>query len=170
MEPDYHRLIHAVLDNYALPPWGTHGLSHWARVLENGLRIAATSGADPTIVRLFAIFHDARRLNEQRDHDHGSRGARLAASLRGPGLELPDEDFERLYNACARHTDTSFDADPCIQTCWDADRLDLPRVGRIVDPHLLGTAAAKQPELIEWARRRSVDDFIPDWIKATWGV
>ena len=126
--PDYPFLVRAVLDGYTLPPWGKHGLSHWARVWEIGLRLAETTGADTTIVRLFAIFHDARRLNENKDPEHGLRGALLAASLRGPGLSLPDADFERLSIACTHHTDTDFHDDPTIQTCWDSDRLDLPRV------------------------------------------
>ncbi len=64
LAPDYPLLVRAVLDGYALAPWGTHGLSHWARVWENGLRLAEATGADPTIVRLFAIYHDSCRLND----------------------------------------------------------------------------------------------------------
>jgi uncharacterized protein len=170
MELDSPRLIRAVLDGYALQPWGAHGLAHWARVWENGLRLAETTSADPIIVRLFAIFHDARRLNENRDPEHGRRGALLAASLRGPGLDLNDEDFERLSTACTHHTDTDFHDNPTIQTCWDADRLDLPRVGKRVDPRRLNTSAAKQPEIIAWAARRSVDDYVSALIKTVWGV
>jgi hypothetical protein len=33
--------------------------------------------------------------------------------------------------------------DPTVGACWDADRLDLPRVGVTVDPRLLSTAAAR---------------------------
>ena len=59
------------------------------------------------------------------DDGHGQRGAELAAELRGTLFDLPDADFELLYEACARHTDGLTDADITIQTCWDADRLDL---------------------------------------------
>ncbi len=168
--PDYPRLVRAVLDGYALQPWGTHGLSHWARVWENGLRLAETTGADPTIVRLFAIFHDSRRLNDNQDPEHGRRGAALAALHRGAGLELSDPDFALLSTACTHHTDTDFHDNPTIQTCWDADRLDLPRVGKRVNPAFLNTSAAKRPEIIAWASGRSVDDFVPALIKTIWGV
>lgn len=32
-------VVHAILEDYALPSDGIHGVSHWARVLENGLRL-----------------------------------------------------------------------------------------------------------------------------------
>ena len=37
-------IVHAILEDYALPWHGTHGVGHWARVLENGLRLAKESG------------------------------------------------------------------------------------------------------------------------------
>jgi uncharacterized protein len=168
--PDYPRLVRAVLDGYALRPWGTHGLSHWARVWENGLRLAETTGADPTIVRLFAIFHDSRRLNDNQDPEHGRRGAALAAAHRARGFELSDPDFAILVTACEHHTDTDYHEDPTIGACWDADRLDLPRVGKPVNPALLSTPAAKRPEIIAWAARRSVDDYVASLIRTVWGV
>ena len=33
-------IVHIILSEYELPWDGTHGVSHWARVLENGLRLA----------------------------------------------------------------------------------------------------------------------------------
>ena len=41
-------------------------------------------------------------------------------------------------------------------TCWDADRLDLGRVGIRPDPRRLFTAAARSPELLSWAYQRSL--------------
>ncbi len=172
MAPDYRPLVRAVLDGYALDPWGTHGLAHWARVLENGLRLADATGADPTLICLFAILHDSRRLSEHRDPDHGLRGAQLAAFLR-TGLPilsaLPDPDFDRLSTACARHTDTDLHDDPTIRTCWDADRLDLPRVGKTIQTRFLNSGAARESETITWATRRSESGYTPDWIKTDWG-
>ena len=54
-------LIHQILEDYALPWHGTHGVGHWARVLENGLRLAKTTRANLEVVQLFAVFHDSRR-------------------------------------------------------------------------------------------------------------
>ena len=67
-------LIQVILAEYTLPWFGVHGLSHWARVLENGLRLAATTGANVRVVQYFAVFHDSRRVNEHIDPGHGRRG------------------------------------------------------------------------------------------------
>ena len=42
-------LLKAIVGQYSLPLRGTHGLPHWARVLDNGLRIAGETGADPIV-------------------------------------------------------------------------------------------------------------------------
>ena len=64
---DYPAITRAILDGYSLHPRGDHGVVHWARVHENGVRIAQAVGGDQEVVRLFALFHDARRLNEWED-------------------------------------------------------------------------------------------------------
>jgi uncharacterized protein len=43
-------------------------------------------------------------------------------------------------------------------TCWDADRLDLGRVGKRPSPRFLGTEYARRKDTIEWAYRRSRSD------------
>ena len=154
-------LLRAIVHQYSLPWRGTHGLAHWGRVLENGLRIGSEEGADLTVVRLFAVFHDSRRTNEGWDHGHGLRGAELAARLRGDVYELEDGRFDLLYHACAHHTDGRSDGDPTIASCWDADRLDLGRVRITPDPKFLGTAYAARPEVIEWAEERNRGAHVP---------
>ena len=47
-------------------------------------------------------------------------------------------------------------ADITVQTCWDADRLDLGRVGIIPRPDRLCTEEARDPVLLDIAYRRSV--------------
>ena len=71
MVADIPLILQAVLEDYALPRDGDHGVAHWARVLENGLRLAEQAGAHLEVVRLFAVLHDARRVNEHTDPDHG---------------------------------------------------------------------------------------------------
>jgi len=71
-------LLNRVIETYVLPSQGIHGLSHWARVLENGRRLAPLEGADTDIVELFAVFHDACRMSEGSDRGHAGRGARGA--------------------------------------------------------------------------------------------
>jgi uncharacterized protein len=166
---DFNPLVHAILEDYALPWHGTHGLGHWARVLENGLRLAEVTGAKVEVVQLFAIFHDARRVNEGVDDGHGQRGADLAAELRHL-FKLPDADFELLYEACAAHTDGLTEADVTIQTCWDADRLDRGRVGIVPAPMKLCTPAAKTWEMIQWADGRAAFEVVPDFVKDEWRI
>jgi len=74
-------LIREILQDYALPVRGEHGVVHWARVLENGLRLAGATGASVEVVTLFALFHDSRRVNQSHDYGHGLRGAKFAQSL-----------------------------------------------------------------------------------------
>ena len=161
-------LIRAILAEYALDPRGIHGLSHWARVLENGLRLAEATGADIRIVRLFAIFHDSRRENEGTDPGHGRRGAEFAVAVRNPLIDLDDADFETLRIACALHTDERFHPDPTVQTCWDADRLDLGRVGKKVDPDFLGRAAGGDGTLLRWADERARRGVVPAFVNKDW--
>ncbi len=163
-------LVHQILEDYALPWHGTHGVSHWARVLENGLRLAKTTGANVDVVQLFAVFHDARRINEVVDFGHGQRGAELAAELRGDLFELSDADFELLYEACAHHPDGLTEADITVQTCWDSDRLDLRRVGMVPAPKKLCTPAAKTWEIIRWAHGRAAFQVVPEMVKQEWGI
>jgi uncharacterized protein len=161
-------LVSAVLEDYALPWDGIHGLGHWARVLENGLRLAEVTGANVDVIQLFAVFHDSRRVNESSDLGHGMRGAELAARLRGTLYDLPDAQFALLYEACAAHADGLTAADITIQTCWDADRLDLGRVGMRPEPTRLCTDAAKQPEIINWADGRAAFGVMPDFMRRNW--
>src|SRR6478609_7791580 len=96
---DLPAILRAILNGYVLPVDGYHGVLHWARVLENGLRIAEANGADREVVTLFALFHDSRRVNEDRDEGHGLRGGELARSLRGELVHLDDDRFEMLFEA-----------------------------------------------------------------------
>ncbi|HBP16794.1 MAG TPA: hypothetical protein DEA08_03235 [Planctomycetes bacterium] len=164
-------LVHRILDQFALSPSGAHGATHWARVLANGTRLAAQTGARVEVVQLFALFHDARRINEGADPEHGQRGADLAREKLGAWFELSAADMDRLYDACAYHSDGRTDhPDVTVQTCWDADRLDLPRVGVSVDKRYLCTLAAKQRELREWAGERGSRLLVPDFYRDEWGL
>jgi uncharacterized protein len=163
-------LVHQILEDYALPWHGTHGVGHWARVLENGLRLAQGTNVNVEIVQLFAVFHDSRRINEGTDHGHGLCGAELASELRGALFDLSDEDFEFLRFACAHHTDGETKADITVQVCWDADRLDLGRVGIVPAPKKLCTSAAKTWDVIGWADGRAALQFVPEIVKAEWGI
>jgi uncharacterized protein len=110
-----------------------HGPVHWSRVEANGLRLAQRTGADVLVIRLFALFHDSRRENDDHDPDHGRRGADFAKQVLAGTTWLKPEQLHLLLHACRGHAGGTTHRDPTIGTCWDADRLDLGRIG--VAPH-----------------------------------
>lgn len=164
------QLIEAIMREYNLPPFGLHGLSHWARVYENGLLLAETTGANKDVVMLFSVLHDSRRRNEGIDPGHGERSAEFARTLRGRFIHIDDEDFELLYRACAAHTRGCTDEDITVQTCFDADRLDLARAGIYPQVKRLCTRPARSQELIAWAVDRSLRAHVPDFVFTEWGM
>jgi len=163
-------ILKVILDDYSLPLGGDHGVAHWARVLENGLKLAEQTKADVEVVTLFAVLHDSRRINEVTDPDHGPRAAEFAGRLRGHVFELNDIQFRLLQRACEGHTHERTHPDLTIQTCWDADRLDLGRVGITPHPSRLCTEIAKRPETIKWADGRATFGVIPDCVLEDWGI
>lgn len=109
-------------------------------------------GADALSVFLFALFHDAMRENDGHDPEHGRRGAILARELLGDWQLVDSSRLNLLVAACAQHTDGLLSSDPTIGVCWDADRLNLWRVGKRPDARFLSTELAREPARIEAAR------------------
>jgi uncharacterized protein len=163
-------LLHSILEKYTLPWEGTHGVAHWARVLENGRRLSETTGARRDIIELFAVFHDSQRINEGIDDGHGRRGSELARNLRGVTYDLDDKAFELLIQACDLHTEGYLEGDVTLRSCWDADRLDLGRVGISPKVEKLCTEEARDPTLFGWAVERGETRFVPDLISKEWGL
>jgi uncharacterized protein len=120
-----------------------HGPGHWTRVERNGLYIAEKTGADKIVVSLFAVFHDCMRKNDFWDSGHGLRGAEFAQSIRHELDFLTETQFKTLIYACRWHTDKTHTTDPTVGACWDADRLDLRRIGRRPKAKFLNTQPAK---------------------------
>lgn len=142
--------------HFALDWAGIHGFNHWQRVCENGLLLAEKTKADPVVVELFAFIHDLERETDHCDPDHGLRAARLMPALLERFFpEVSTDQQSLLIRACRDHSCGLLVSDPTVQTCWDADRLDLGRVGVKPRKDLLGTEAAQQSSMIEFAYRRS---------------
>jgi uncharacterized protein len=120
-----------------------HGYEHWERVVQNGLTMARCNGADQLVVSLFAWLHDSRRENDDHDPKHGARAASMAIDLQGKVYDLSTEQMDSLVWALVAHDNGKVSRDITVGTCWDADRLDLPRVGIIPDPLLMSTAVGK---------------------------
>jgi uncharacterized protein len=138
-----------------------HGPQHWRAVARVGVELVrVTPGADLGVVVLFALLHDSQRWYDGHDPDHGRRAAKAAHALHAV-LGLSQDRLERLVVACALHADCCTTDDPTIGTCWDADRLNLWRVGVTPDPGMLSTDAARRPAIREWARQ--VHDQDPSW-------
>lgn len=123
-----------------------HGPEHWDQVERNVIELGENiPGCDIEIARLFAILHDCKRQDEDVDKEHGKRAAEFARELYDKGmLEIDPEQFSTLIFAIKHHSDGLVSSDPTIGVCWDADRLDLPRVGTTPVADMLSIQYAKE--------------------------
>ena len=156
IQPD-HKLLAVAKKEFSrhMNIYGEHGLNHWKRVRENGLVLSRLNGANRHVVVMFSIFHDCRRVSEGDDKLHGYASAKFLLDHREL-IPLDDADFELLRRACYDHNNgITDDPDITVKTCWDADRLDLGRVGKMPHPNHLCTDEAKDAQMIEWAYKRS---------------
>lgn len=152
-KPAFAALLRA---RFAIDWRGFHGAAHWARVAHNGRVLCQREpAANPRVVGLFALLHDVRRRDEGHDPRHGPRAADWIREIAGEHLLLDAGELARLCEACTGHSQPVTSRDPTIGACWDADRLDLGRVGHIPRPELLSLPAARDPALIAWAHRRA---------------
>ncbi|MDI9404214.1 MAG: hypothetical protein QM516_10110 [Limnohabitans sp.] len=152
-------LIAAALANVernGMRAWGLHGLAHWWRVRHNGLLVAEAMGANPRVVRLFAIFHDSQREDDGYDREHGPRAAAWLARVRNGDSTahgackttlallraIPANEYDALHTACELHTSATHHDNPSVAACFVADRLDLSRVGFRPDPNRMPKSAA----------------------------
>jgi uncharacterized protein len=116
-----------------------HGVEHWDRVYENGQKLL-TPEVHSIVVELFAYLHDSCRVDDYTDIYHGERAAEWILTLRETYLrDLSNEDMILLCEACRLHTVLHRTGNPTIDACFDADRLDLWRVGIIPDPERMAT-------------------------------
>lgn len=139
---DRHGLFRELRERFVLDWQGIHGVPHWARVKHHGLRVGRQVGANLLVVELFAFLHDSCRVDDDGDRAHGCRAADFAVSLNGRYFDLRPRDLALLHEAISQHSDGRMHRDPTIQTCWDADRLDLGRVGVVPRREMVSRAAA----------------------------
>lgn len=153
-------LLAEIKKHYPLDWYGTHGVVHWSRVYENGMKLSEQKGVNVKVVQLFSVFHDSQRRNEGYDDGHGGRGAQLALKLR-EFCPATDEEFELLTISCGLHTSARTHDNITVQACFDSDRLDLGRVGTVPDPKYLCTPLARSKEVIEWGYEKSLVNVLP---------
>ena len=141
-----------------------HGEVHWRCVTATGLELASsTGGVERAVVFCFGLLHDTRRENEAVDPEHGARAAAFAAELQSQGLlPLDDARFALLIEALRLHSDGRLSDDTTIGTCWDADRLHLPRVSIEPNPAFFSTPAAHGPARLAAAGALR-EDGPPGW-------
>ncbi len=157
---DVSGLFLKVAQGFELNLNGIHGMYHWARVLENGLKLSEVNGADKRIIILFALFHDSKRESDGLDPQHGRRGALFVQQFRNHLFQIEDQTFQKLTYACEYHSDELMDSDVTIQTCWDADRLDLGRVGIMPKKSLMSRSVSDHPEIFEGSTETGYSGFI----------
>lgn len=123
--------------------YSIHGPSHWDRVAKNA-DVLKTSEVDVLVVKAFAYIHDVERVNENVDPQHGPRAAKLIDEIRTTELAfLTDRQIEQLKEACRLHTSTWRTEDATVNACFDADRLDLGRVGITPNPNRMATVSGR---------------------------
>ena len=107
-------------------------------------------------VELFGFLHDCRRSSDGTDPAHGERAADFLREINGRFFSLARAELRDLELACRDHSEGYLQANIAVQTCWDADRLDLGRIGIRPDPARLCTAEARRRDVIRAAYHRSV--------------
>ena len=163
---------------YARFPSQIHGPAHWSRVRRFGSVLAeaeALPDAARACVEIFAWVHDLARRHDGGGNEHAIEGAayidQVVPAIFGP---LPREQMETIRVAILYHSDgmTAREASEAdvfpdvtwqpelvvatVGCCWDADRLDLPRVGIIPEARFMSTA--------RWRQVRSVLPSEPEFM------
>jgi len=141
-----------------------HGERHWSAVAALGLDLCAEVPlAEPLVVLLFAILHDCRRTHEQDDPGHGTRAAGLVAELAGEAIGLSRQRLGLLLSACRLHTSATRIHQPTLAVCFDADRLNLWRLGIEPSSGRLSTHTAQQARWRHAGRLYAASDWSDSW-------
>jgi uncharacterized protein len=154
------------LVGYARIKSSIHGPAHWSRVRRFGALLAEREDlpeAARTCVEIFAWVHDLARLDDGGGNQHAHDGAysidEVVPAVFGI---LPAVQLETIRTAVLYHSDgmvaehAAADGlldhldgprDVIVRTIgcsWDADRLDLPRVGIQPAPEFMSTAGWRE--------------------------
>ena len=136
-----------ISENLVMSSSPIHGFSHWDRVWSYGQAIGWSVDADMDVVEYFAYLHDCQRWDDGHDPGHGGRSAVFAKEHREL-FDLSESQFKQLIKAVSGHTDAmpGYKAgnDTTLAVCWDSDRLDIDRVGLVVDPLYLFTEMGRE--------------------------
>ncbi len=141
-------LIDYLAEHSPLSQSEIHGVNHWSSVIGTGLILSSRlGGLNDDLIRLFGLLHDACREDEGDDPDHGRRAGKLVRRLHGRLFNLGGHELGLLEEACAGHSDGTTHDDLTVGAMWDADRLNLIRLGIIPHRRYLSTQSALGEDL-----------------------
>lgn len=136
---DWNRLRSFSIRRWPDAMGATHGVEHWDKVARFS-RMMYQEGADIDVILAFAYLHDSERKDNAEDIEHGKRASMLIDRIRETELNaLSDEQIAKLKRACELHATEHRTGDITIDTCFDADRMDLLRVGITPSPERMAT-------------------------------
>jgi hypothetical protein len=75
------------------------------------------------------VVWDFEAIRDEVSHAWHTFLEMLPVERREEWFDISNSEMALLFEACAGHSEGFIDADIMVQTCWDADRLDLGRVG-----------------------------------------
>ena len=123
---------------------GIHGFPHLVQVATTAGLIATELGEDIQSAVVGGFLHDCARTNDAGGRGHAIDSAILGAWLLGRFFPELDANRKRICEAISWHADGKTTNDMLIACIWDADRLDLKRLHRVIDPRFLSTDVAKR--------------------------
>ncbi|MFC4236475.1 hypothetical protein ACFOY8_14820 [Thalassospira xianhensis] len=147
-------LLNRVRSDAGYPGSSLHGEQHWRCVASAANFIAEyTPNCDLATLSLFSLLHDSMREDDGYDEFHGQRAAEYLDTLVDDGVIGGGEaDISRLRLAIYWHNQASVDPkDSTIGACWDADRLNLWRLGIRPNARYLSTEFAQRENTINQA-------------------
>ena len=129
------------------------------RVAAAGIRLLRDSGEGiPTLVLTFALFHDSMRLHDGGDSQHGVRAAAFLRSVPQELIRIPADGMDVVTSALEQHSGAKTSSEPSTAICWDADRVNLWRLGIEPHPQYLSTRSALEIRL-GWAKALQDQEF-----------
>lgn len=119
-----------------------HGIQHLRQVAYLSGRLAYLLNLDYKTAILAGYLHDCARNNDSDGNSHAHESAWLAKKI--IETNWSNIDIGKIFNAIYYHADGLNTDDPFIGCIWDADRLNLVRLGIIPKVELLSTEFAKR--------------------------
>jgi uncharacterized protein len=132
---DWDQLLAEARNGALLAHEKMHGEPHWRGVAWAGLKIREVfPSIRGDLLTAFAVLHDCRRETDDRDPEHGDRAARVAVRSGTLKRLVGAEGRELVAEACRLHERGQTRPEtPTIGACWDADRVNLVRLGFRLD-------------------------------------